>query len=113
MDILIKKIDQLNETIVLMETSFDNYIASNDLKFKAINETLQSKNQNINQLDETMMNMQTNFDTYITSNDLALQAINDTLQYVVKTPIVIMVPNSEEIDNHRSEFSKLQSFDLI
>ena len=62
----------------------------------------------IDQLNETMVIMETSFDNYIASNDLTLQAINDTLQYVVKTPMVIMVPNSEEIDNHRSEFSKMQ-----
>ena len=52
--------------------------------------------------------MQTNIDNYIASNDLTLKAINDTLQYVVKTPMVIMVPNSDEIDNHRSEFLNMQ-----
>ena len=62
----------------------------------------------IDQLNETMVIMETSFVNYIASNDLTLQAINDTLQYVVKTPMVIMVPNSEEIDNHRSEFSKMQ-----
>ena len=64
--------------------------------------------QNINQLNKTMMILETNIDNYIASNDLTLKAINDTLQYVVKTPMVIMVPNSEEIDKHRSEFSKMQ-----
>ena len=63
--------------------------------------------RNMNQLNKTMVIMQTNIDNYIASNDLTLKAINDTLQYVVKTPMVIMVPNSDEIDNHRSEFSNM------
>ena len=64
--------------------------------------------QNISQLNKRMMILETNIDNYIASNDLTLKAINDTLQYVVKTPMVIMVPNSEEIDSHRCEFSKMQ-----
>ena len=60
--------------------------------------------QNINQLNKTMMILETNIGNYIASNDMTLKAINDTLQYVVKTPMVITVPNSEEINNHRSEF---------
>ena len=59
-------------------------------------------------MNETMMIMQTNIDNYVASNDLTLKSINDTLQYVVKTPMVIIVPNSEEIENHRSEFSKMK-----
>ena len=89
---------------MILETNIDNYIASNDLTLKAINNTMQSKYQNINELNETMVIMQTN----IASNDLTLKAINDTLQYVVKKPMVIIVPSSDEIDNHRSEFSKMQ-----
>ena len=42
----------------------------------------------------------------IASNDLTLKVINQTLQYVVKTPLVILVPNSDDINDHRSEFSK-------
>ena len=61
--------------------------------------------QKINQLNETMVMMQTNIDNRFLLNELILNEINDTLQYVVKTPMVIMVPNSDEIDNHRSEFS--------
>ena len=63
--------------------------------------------QKINQLNETMVMMQTNIDNRFLLNELILNEINDTLQYVVKTPMVIMVPNSDEIDNHRSEFSKM------
>ena len=47
---------------------------------------------------------------HIASNDLTLRAINQTLQYVVKTPIVIIVPSSDEINDHRSEFSKIQVY---
>ena len=60
--------------------------------------------QNINQLNKRMIILETNIGNYIASNDMTLKAINDTLQYVVKTPMVITVPNSEEINNHRSEF---------
>ena len=63
--------------------------------------------QDISQLNKRMTILETNIDNYIASNDLTLKAINDTLKYVVKTPMVIMVPNSEEINNHRSEFSKM------
>ena len=64
--------------------------------------------QKINQLNETMVMMQTNIDNRFLLNELILNEINDTLQYVVKTPMIIMVPNSEEINNHRSEFSKME-----
>ena len=60
--------------------------------------------QNINQLNETMKIMQTNIENYIASNDLTIKTINDSLQYVAETPI-ILVPSSDEIDHHRSEFS--------
>ena len=60
--------------------------------------------QNMNQLNTTMQIMQTN----IASNDWTLKAINQTLQYVVKSPMVIFVPSSDEISDHRSEFSKMQ-----
>ena len=43
----------------------------------------------------------------IASNDLTLKVINQTLQYVVKTPLVILVPNSDDINDHRSEFSNI------
>ena len=57
--------------------------------------------QNIHQLNVTIQN-------YIASNDFTLKAINDTLQYVVKIPLVIVVPSSDEIDDHRGEVSKMQ-----
>ena len=63
--------------------------------------------QKVNQLNERMMILETKIENYIVSNDLTLRAINDTLQYVVKTPMVIIVPNSDEINNHRSKFSKM------
>ena len=64
--------------------------------------------QDINQLNVTMQLMQTNIGSYIASNDLTLKTINDSLQYVAKTPMIIVVPSSDEIDHHRSEFSKKQ-----
>ena len=102
-DILMQKVNELNETMMILETNIVNYIASNDMTLKAINVTIQSKYENINELNETMKIMQKN----IASNDFTLRAINDTLQYVVKTPMIIIVPTSDEIDNHRSKFSKL------
>ena len=60
--------------------------------------------QDINQLNVTMQVMQTNIGNYIASNDLTIKTINDSLQYVAETPI-ILVPSSDEIDHHRSEFS--------
>ena len=64
--------------------------------------------KDINQLNVTMQVMQTNIANYIASNDLKLTTISDSLQYVVKTPMTIFVPSSDEIDHHRSEFSKIQ-----
>ena len=84
-DVLVQNINQLNETMQMMQTNIDDYIASNDLTLKTINDTLQSKCQNMNQLNETMVFMQTNIDNRFVSNDLTLNAINDTLQCVVKT----------------------------
>ena len=49
----------------------------------------------------------------IASNDLTLKAINQTLQYVVKTPMVIFVPNSDEINDHRSELSNIQCTPVV
>ena len=63
--------------------------------------------QNINQLNVTIQIMQTNIGNYIASNDLTIKAIKETLQYVEKTPMIILVPSSDEINNHRSEFSKM------
>ena len=99
LDVMMRNINQLNETMMIMQTN----IASNNLILKAINGTLQSNNQNIDKLNETMIIMQTN----IASNDVTLKAINETLQYDVKTPVVIIVPNSDEINDHRSKFSKM------
>ena len=65
--------------------------------------------QNIYQLNNTMQIMQAN----IASNDLTLKAINQTLQYVVKTPMVIFVPNSDEINDHRSELSNIQCTPVV
>ena len=42
LDVMMRNINQLNETIVIMQTNIDNRFASNDLTLKAINETLQS-----------------------------------------------------------------------
>ena len=56
--------------------------------------------QNIHQLNVTIQN-------YIASNDFTLKAINDTY-FVVKTPLVIAVPSSDEIDDHRSKIIKSQ-----
>ena len=103
LDVVMRNIDQLNKTMLIMQTSIDNHIASNDLTLKAINGTLQSNYQNIDRLNETMMVMQTN----IASNDVTLKVINETLQYNVKAPMVIIVPNSDEINDHRSKFSKM------
>ena len=64
--------------------------------------------KDINQLNVTMQVMQTNIANYIASNDLKLTTISDSLQYVVKTPMTIFVPSLDEIDHHRSEFSKIQ-----
>ena len=102
-DILMQNVNQLTERMMILETKIENYIASNDMTLKAIYGTIQSKYENIKELNETMQIMQKN----IASNDLTLRAINDTLQYVVKTPMVIIVPSSDEIDNHRSKFSKM------
>ena len=79
-------------------------IFSNDIKVNSMMDILMQK---INQMDKTIMIMQTKIDNYIVLNDLTLQAINETLQYVVNTSMVIIVPNSDEIDSHRSEFSKM------
>ena len=95
LEVVMRNINQLNITMATMQTN----IASNDLTLKAINRTLQSKYQNIDKLNETMVIMQTNIDNYIASNDLT--------QYDVKTPMVINVPSSDEINGHRSKFSKL------
>ena len=73
-----------------------------DIKVNSIVVILMEK---INQLNETMQCMQNNMDNYIASNDFELKAINDTY-YAVKTPLVIAVPSSDEIDDHRSEVSK-------
>ena len=71
----------------------------------------QLNKQNIDQLrdefNETMQIMQTNMDNYIASNDFELKAKNDTY-FVVKTPLVIVVPSSDEIDHHRSKIIKIQ-----
>ena len=80
-------------------------IISIDIK---VNSMLDIVMQNINQLNKSMMIVETNIENYIAANDLTLKAINDTLKYVVKTPMVITVPNSLEINKHRSEFSKIQ-----
>ena len=102
LEVVMRNINQLNITMVTMQTN----IASNDLTLKAINRTLQSKYQNIDKLNETMVIMQTNIDNYIASNDFTLRGINETLQYDMKTPMVINVPSSDEINGHRSKFSK-------
>ena len=90
-DILIQNIHQLNLTMQ---------------NFHQLNK------QNIDQLrdefNETMQIMQTNMDNSIASNDFELKAINNTLQYVVKIPMVIVVPSSDEIDHHRSKIIKIQ-----
>ena len=39
---MLRNINQLNETMVIMQTNIDNRFASNDLTLKAINETLQN-----------------------------------------------------------------------
>ena len=64
--------------------------------------------QDINQLNATMQFMETYIGNYIASNDLTLKKINDSLQYFEKTPVIIRVPSLDEIDHHRSEFSKMQ-----
>ena len=56
----------------------------------------------LNQLNQTMRIMQTDID-----------AINHNLQYVVETPMIILVPSSDEIDDHRSEFSKMHRTPVV
>ena len=96
MDVLERKINQLND---------------------AIQNIYHLNQQNIDQLrDEfnaTIQIMETNIGNYIASNDFTLKAINQTLQYVVKTPLVIVVPSSDEIDDHRGEVFKYSVIDLI
>ena len=41
MDILIQDMSQLNKRMMILETSIGNYIASNDLTLKTINDSLQ------------------------------------------------------------------------
>ena len=69
--------------------------------------------QDINKLNMTMQAMQSNIGNYIASNDLTLKKINDSLQYFEKIPLIIPVPSLDEIDHHRSEFSKMQLNRLI
>ena len=90
-----RNINQLNETMMIIQTN----IASNY--------------QNIDKLNETMVIMQTNIDNYIASNDLTLETVNETLQYDVKTPMVIIVPNLDEINDHRSKFLKMPRITVI
>ena len=104
-----RNINQLNETMMIIQTN----IASNVLTMKAINGTLQSNYQNIDKLNETMVIMQTHIDNYIASNDLTLETVNETLQYDVKTPMVIIVPNLDEINDHRSKFLKMPRITVI
>ena len=63
--------------------------------------------RNINQLNVTMQIMEANIGNYIASNDLTLKAMNESLQFVVKTPMVILVPSSDEIDDYRSKVTKI------
>ena len=104
-DILIQNIHQLNVT---MQRNIDQL---RDELNQTMQNTHQLYQQHIYQLrdefNQTMQIMQTNMENYIASNDFELKAMNDTY-YVVKTPLVIAVPSSEEIDDHRGEVSKMQ-----
>ena len=106
MDILIQNIHQLNLTMQ------QNIHQLRDEFNQTMQNTHQLNQQHINQLrddfNETLQIMQTNIGNYITSNDFTLKAINNTLQYVVKIPMVIVVPSSDEIDHHRSKIIKSQ-----
>ena len=94
--ILMEKINQLNVTI-----------QQNQQRDDQLRDELNGSMQYTNQLNETMQIMQTNMANYISSNDFELKAINDTY-YVVKTPLVIAVPSSDEIDEHRGEVTEMQ-----
>ena len=109
-----RKIDQLrdefNQTI---QNTYQLYQENIDQLKNELNQTVQNTHQ-LNQqhiyelrdeFNETMQIMQTNMDNYIASNDFELKAINDTY-YAVKTPLVIAVPSSDEIDDHRGGVSK-------
>ena len=102
-DILIQNIHQLNVT---MQQNIDQL---RDEFNQTVQNTHQLNQQHIYQLrdefNETMQIMQTNISNYIASNDFTLKAINDTLQYVVKTPMVIAVPSTDEINHHRSKIT--------
>ena len=80
-------------------------------KINQLDEKFHNFQQNIDQLrdefNETMQIMQTDIGDYIASNDFTLKAINGTY-FVVKTPLVIAVPSSDEIDHHRSKIIKIQ-----
>ena len=92
--ILMEKINQLNVTI-----------QQNQQRDDQLRDEINGTMQYTNQLNETMQFMKTNMDNYIASNDITLKAINDTLQYVVKIPMVIAVPSTDEINHHRSKIT--------
>ena len=101
-----QNIDQLNETIQLNQQNIDQFnvtIQQNQQSIDQLRDEFNGTMQYTNQLNETMQFMQTNMNNYIASNDITLEAINDTLQYVVKTPMVIVVPSTDEINHHRSK----------
>ena len=126
-DILIQNIHQLNVTmqqnIDKLRDDFNQTIQNTHQLYQEnidqlkdeFNQTMQNTHQlnqqNIYQLKDdfnaTMQIMQTNMDNYIASNDFTLKAINGTY-FVVKTPLVIAVPSSDEIDHHRSKIIKSQ-----
>ena len=98
--------EEQNETMQIIQTNIDNYIASNDLALGEINGDLiqlhgtmkynnQLNQQNVDQLREEQneamqicktntAQFQTNIDSYIASNDMALKVINDILRYDVE-----------------------------
>ena len=104
--------EEQNETMQIIQTNIDNYIASNDLALGEINGDLiqlhgtmkynnQLNQQNVDQLREEqneamqicktdIEQFQSNIDDYIASNDMTLKAINDILRYdVEKMPLVV------------------------
>ena len=51
LDVVMRNINQLNKTMVIMQTNNDNHMASNDLKLTAINETSEKMKNTIEQLE--------------------------------------------------------------
>ena len=100
-----EKINQLNVTIQQNIHQLNETTQKNQQSIDQLRDEFNGTMQYTNQLNETMQFMQTNMNNYIASNDITLEAINDTLQYVVKTPMVIVVPSTDEINHHRSKIT--------